>query len=261
MHPSFEQFVAALRDPAQRPGIRLSISDEDAGTLLTRADWANDYYSRWIALFPAAAVVPAATPTPSYGPPPSAAPAPAYGLAAADAPAWAAAPRRKLPSAARIAIIAVVTIAALWAVAGIINVVQATTRVSATTIATGPGAATSPSSGTGSGSGSGTQGDPVVFHGLTQTEYDLIEAVLAPQGHTLEQAVAQGADDAALQRIEISAESSMAKTCSDGEALDNGFGNATFRASFIAGYEVAQKATPAQAAQVYDSLAAFCDNH
>ena len=261
MHPSFEQFVAALREPAQRPGIRLSISDEDAAALLTRADWANDYYSRWIALFPAAAVVPAAAPTPSFGPPPNAlpsvAPAPAFNLAAADAPVWAAAPRRRLTSPARIAIIAVITIAALWAVAGVVNLALAATHTAATAIVNAPRTATTPSS----GASSGTQDDPVVFHGLTQTEYDLIEAVLAPQGHTLEQAVAQGADDAELQGIAVSTESSTAKTCSDGKALDNGFENATFRASFIAGYEVAQKATPEQAAAVYDSLAAYCDNH
>ncbi|MES1170485.1 MAG: hypothetical protein ABUL47_07345, partial [Leifsonia sp.] len=60
MHPSFEQFVAALRDPAQRPGIGLAISDQDAAALLTNASWANDYYARWIELFPPATPAPTA---------------------------------------------------------------------------------------------------------------------------------------------------------------------------------------------------------
>lgn len=295
MHPSFEQFVAALRDPEQRAGIGLSISEEDASTLLTRADWATDYYSRWIALFPAAAAepepepappappavapepavvpaaavpaavvpaafvpaaeAPAATPTTSpFGPPPGAAPT-ASGYGAVDTQSWAPPPRRKL-SAARIAVITVLSLVALSVLAGVLNEVLVVTRTSATTPGKTPAAAApSPSASTDG------KADPVVFHGLTQTEYDFLEAALAPQGHTLEQVVAQGADDAALHEIAVNAESSMGKTCRDGEALDNGFDNAAFRASFLAGYESAQKATPEQATKVYDTLAAYCAAH
>lgn len=276
MHPNFEQFVAALRDPAQRPGIGLSISDHDAATLLTRADWANEYYSRWIALFPAAppepvftaSPTPVASTTPStttpspFGPPPTAVPTAAFGFDAAAAPATAApldrapAARRTLPRPARIALIAVITIVALWIVAGVVNGVVTLTHASATTHTPTSAAATPPPAGADAGAV-----DPVVFHGLTQTEYDLLEAVLAPQGHTLEEAVAGGADDTELQRLAASTKSSTAKSCSDGEALANGFGNAAFRASFIASYEVTQKATPQQAAQVYDALAAYCGAH
>jgi len=235
MHPSFEQFVAALRDPAQRPGIGLSISDADATTLLTRADWAQDYYSRWIALFPAAAVAP--TPAPA---------------ATVDAPpAWAATPKRRMPSAARIAVIVVLTIAALWAVAGVINVVRTLTYVSTSAPANRPAAVTLPPSSANS--------DPVVFHGLTKTEYDLLEAVLAPQGHTLEEAVENGADDAELRQTAANAETSIAKTCTDGKALNGGFDNPTFRASFITTYEAEQKATPEQATNVFVALSSYCE--
>ncbi len=148
------------------------------------------------------------------------------------------------------------TLVVLSVAAGVINEVAALTRAPLAASAKTPTVAPpSPDAST------GDQNDPVVFHGLTQTEYDLMEAVLAPQGHTLEQAVANGTDDAELQRLAVSTESSTAKTCTDGEALDNGFHNATFRTSFIAGYEATQKATPAQAAAVYDALAAYCDAH
>lgn len=250
MHPSFEQFVDALRDPAQRPGIGLSISDQDAATLLTNADWANDYYARWIALFPPAAAAPAPSP---FGPPPTVAPREPFRSTAADAPLWATSGRRSLPSPVRIAIISVLALVAIAVVAGAINEVRAVTAVA--TGARTPGAPPS------SDSGTADQDDPVVFHGLTKTEYDLLEAILAPQGHTLEQAVANGTDDAELHGLAVRTQTTTAKTCSDGEALDNGFGNATFRASFTAGYEQAQKATPAQATAVYDALAAYCAVH
>ncbi|MEO7722129.1 MAG: hypothetical protein ABIS08_09465 [Pseudolysinimonas sp.] len=261
MHPSFEQFVAALRDPAQRPGIGLSISDEDASTLLTNATWANDYYGRWIALFPTVVAAPAPSPAPAPVPSPSPAQSPSpFGpppSVAADAQVWAALPKRTLPAPARIAIITVLTLVALSVVAGVINGVRAVTRAPQATSATAPAGVAPPSSGA---SASG-QGDPVVFHGLTQTEYDLLEAVLAPKGETLEQAVAQGADDAQLQRVAVNAESSMAKTCREGEAIDNGFHNVTYRAAFLATYVATQKVTPAQAVVVYDAVAAYCDAH
>lgn len=259
MHPSFEQFVEALRDPAQRPGIGLSISDADASTLLTRADWANDYYSRWIALFPPIAAEPAPVLTSSaseFGPPPSAAATQGPGFVAVDAPDWGAKPRRTLPSPARIAIIAVLTVVVLAVVAGVIYEVQAVTRTPVATAAKTPAAVASPSSGASTGTN-----DPVVFHGLTQSEYDLMEAVLAPQGHTLEEAVQQGTTDEKLRELVTAATAETAKSCSDGEALPGGFTNAVFRASFIAGYVTGQGASQDQASDVYDALANFCANH
>ena len=265
MHPSFEQFVAALRDPAQRPGIRLSISDEDAGTLLTRADWANDYYSRWIALFPAAAapaavvpaaavapaaVVPAAAPPPSFGPPPSAAPASAFHLAAVDPPAWAAPPRRRLPSAARIAIIAVVTIAALWAVAGVINVVLATTHTAAATIASGPRATTSPPAAV----------LPDDLHGLSVREYPLMESVFESEDRTIPGMAAQGMTDDQLRTLTDTIVPQADKACTDTAGIQNGFDNPTYKASFIAGYITTSKVTPDKAAKVYDAIATYCLN-
>jgi hypothetical protein len=263
MHPSFEQFLAALRDPALRPGIRLSISDEDAATLLTRADWANDYYSRWIALFPAAAVapavVPAATPAPSYGPPPSsppssppsavpsAVPSSAYGMAS-DAPAWAATPRRRLPSAARIAIIAVVTIAALWAVAGVVNVVLAATHASATAIANVPRAATSPSA----------VALPADLHGLSAREYPLVESVFESEDRTIPGMVAGGMTDDRLRSLADALVPQAEKACANTANLQNGFDNPTYKASFIAGYITTTHVTPDKAAMVYDGIARYC---
>ena len=54
MHPSFEQFDAALRTPERRAAIRLTITDADATSLLTRDDWVHEYYSQWIGMFPPA---------------------------------------------------------------------------------------------------------------------------------------------------------------------------------------------------------------
>ena len=62
MHPSYAQFVDALRTPALRPSIRLVITDEDATSLLSNDTWMRDYYTQWIALFPASTA-----PTPSRG--------------------------------------------------------------------------------------------------------------------------------------------------------------------------------------------------
>jgi hypothetical protein len=63
MHPSFVQFVDALRTPAHRSAIRLVITEEDATRLLSNDTWMRDYYTQWIALFPAAtASVPSRVP-------------------------------------------------------------------------------------------------------------------------------------------------------------------------------------------------------
>ena len=244
MHPSFEQFVAALRDPTQRPGIRLAISDEDAATLLTRADWANDYYSRWIALFPA----PAATPSPSFGPPPSVAPSPPDNFAAVDTPAWAATPRRRLPSAARIAIIAVVTIAALWAVAGVINVVLAATHTAAATVRNGPRVATSPPA----------AALPDDLHGLSAREYPLMESVFESEDRTIPAMAAQGMTDDRLRSLTDTIVPEANTACTDTAGLQNGFDNPTYKASFIAGYVTTSKVTPDKAAKVYDAIAEYC---
>jgi hypothetical protein len=257
MHPSFEQFVAALRDSTQRPGIGLSISDEDAAALLTRADWVNDYYSRWIALFPAEApaaapmTAPTAASSSPFGPPPATATTASFGFAPAAAPATATYASDRGAASRRL------TIIGLWIVAGVINGVVTLTHASALTSTRPPAAATS-SSGTGGDAGTD---DPVVFHGLTQTEYGLLEAVLAPQGGSLEQAVAGGATDDDLRRLAAKEDSSTAKTCSDAKLLENGFDNATFRAGFLARYESVQKVTEEQAAKVFDAFAAYCAAH
>jgi len=281
MHPSFEQFVAALRDPAQRPGIGLAINDDDASALLTNANWANDYYTRWIAMFPAAAAAPvpaaalaaapfataataaapfaaapfAAAPAASpFGPPPSAAGGSAFAGASDGTPAWAVTPPRRSTSPARLVIIGVLTLVTLSIIGGVINEVVSVTHTpvaARTPVSTAP-----PSSPADTG-----QSDPVVFHGLTQTEYDLIEAILAPQGHTLEEAIANGADDADLQRLATATGTSMAQACSEADGVAGGFDNASFRSAFIGEYESKQKATPAQANAVYDALTAYCEVH
>lgn len=110
MHPSFEQFVAALRDPSQRPAIGLVIGDADAASLLTNQDWAMDYFHKWLALFPAATAAtqptaafaapepaPVLTPAPQAAPESVRTPAPAI----SSAPAVSNVPEASAPATPR----------------------------------------------------------------------------------------------------------------------------------------------------------------
>lgn len=267
--PTFEQFVASLRDPSLRAGIGLVIDDTDAAALLTRQDWASDYFYRWLAMFPAAAAAAAAPPatapptapvsaevfaSAAPGAVPDAAEQSTARLGAPDAQPWEAATRGpRIPSALRRPLLIVgsaVVVAALVAIG--LSVYSTVIREA---VAAAPIAQHSRPSGTAT---TGTTTNADYFHGLTRPEYDLLEAVLAPQGHTLEEAVSQGSTDSALRAMLTQASASLDRTCTQAESTPDGFDSSVLKASFIAGYKVAAKATDTQADATYAALAEYC---
>lgn len=254
--PTFDQFVAALRDPTLRGQIGLVIDDADAATLLSRQDWANDYYTKWLSLFPAAAAAAAASPAsvppsvpvsagvfdspttaPDYGPPPV---------------VWATPEAAsRTPSAAKVALIVVgsVVAACVLVAVGVGALRQFVLTDAGTTPATrSTTSAASPSA----------TADAISFHGLTGTEYAVFEAVLIPQGHSLEEAVENGATDAQLRSTFDKLSVGFTTACAQSKSVPSGFENASFRHSFIAGYESTQKVTDEQAGAVYDALGDYC---
>ena len=282
MHPSFEQFVAALRDPALRSGIGLVIGDSDAAALLTRQDWANDYYYKWLALFPLAAAAAAATPAgipasepvaasvfdagappssgPLAGPPPlGAAPVTRDPLAgrpaAGGAPLWQTAPAAsRIPSSAKVPLIVGASVlgAVLVAVLGVTvggGLITAAATSHPVALST-PSSVTPPATAT-------ADAEPDT-HGLTREEYDLLEAVVAPSGHSVEEAVAHGTTDAELRVTADQLKVQLADTCTGASKVPQGFDNAAYKAAFIAGYSVQQKVTPEQATVIYTALAGYC---
>jgi hypothetical protein len=256
--PTFEQFVAALRDPSLRAGIGLVIEDSDAAALLTRQDWASDYYTRWLALFPEAAAAAAA--------PGASAPAPVPVSATAFAPQESAAspfgppptpwatPNRvsRIPSAAKVPLIvggSLLGVILLVAIGlGVYRQVVLSAASSPTTSRSTTPADPSPTA----------KDNAVFYHGLTHSEYEVLEAVLAPQGRTLEQAVQGGATDAQLRTTFDKLSPSLTAGCAQAATVPGGFDDPRFRKSFIAGYEATQKATDDQAGVVFDAFAEYC---
>ena len=256
--PTFEQFVAALRDPSLRAGIGLVIEDSDAAALLTRQDWASDYYTRWLALFPAATAAAAAAPAAAPAPVSAEVFAPQQGAASPfgpPPPAWTT-PNRgpRIPSAAKVPlIIGGSLLAAVLLVAvglGVYRQVVLSAASSPTAIRSTASADSSPSA----------KDDAVFYHGLTHPEYEVLEAVLAPQGRTLEEAVQGGATDAELRTTFDKLSPSLTAGCAQAATIPGGFDEPSFRKSFIAGYETTQKATDAQAGVVFDAFADYCKN-
>ena len=267
MHPSYEQFLAALRDPAQRAGIRLIIDQSAAESLLSRSDWAADYYQQWIALFPSAApaaVVPVLESP--YGPPPTAAPsAPAAfsrdpSAASYTAQVWPDddAGRIRRPSRGRLAIIVLSALvgALLLVVAGF-AIVSALPRTPVSALS-GSSAAPSTEPSTGPTAGADTDADQVFFHGLTRPEYDLLEATVEATGHSLEEGVAQGTTDAVIRALADQLDAQTAKICTSTKDIPNGFANTTYRSTFISGFETTSHADEAHAAAVYDAIEEYC---
>lgn len=239
MHPTFEQFVSALRDPSQRASIGLSISDTDAAALLTRQEWATDYYHQWLATFPAAA-----TPAPvDYGPPPGAA-APRFPTSTTQIGRAA-----RLPSG--VARLLIIGGSAVGAVLLVVGGVGAYSAVMATSVAHHAVTSGSPTS---------TAATPLPddLHGLSAREYPLMESVFESEGRTIPDLAAQGMTDDRLRSLTDTILPQADKACTDASHLQNGFDNPAYKASFIAGYVTTSKVTPDKAAKVYEAIAAYC---
>jgi hypothetical protein len=279
MHPSFEQFVAALRDPSLRAGIGLVVDDADAAALLTRQDWASDYYHKWLALFPVAAAAAAAPP--AAAPPATAPPAPSPAVVLTPPPApttWQTAPAAsRVPSRAKVPlVIAASVLGVLLLTAGAVGVY--TGLISTTPVAQHSSVSSGSSSGTSSGTSTGSSAgstagtgpsapattaaqNPAVgsdTHGLTPEEYQLMDAAAAPSGHSIEEEIAHGLSDAQLRSEADLFETQIKSTCTAAAAYPQGIENATFKASFIAGYAVQVHITTEQATAVYTALVNYC---
>ncbi len=273
MHPSFEQFVAALSDPALRASIGLSIGDADAAALLTNQDWAGDYYEKWIALFPVAAATPAAAipaaaataaamePAPApiwasaypaassdpFGPPPT------LSVPAAE-PTWTSSPRasrRRGGVRTPILVVGSVVVVLALVVLGV-NVVPSFFS----SVQAGSKSITFSTKPTASATAAAL---PENTHGLTAREYPLIEAVLEAQGSSIPVLVAGGMTDTSLHTVSEQFLPVADQACA-GAAKIGGFGNATYRASFITGYTSTGKISAAAASTVYDAIARYCES-
>lgn len=240
VHPSFEQFVAALRDPSQRASIGLSISDSDAASLLTRQDWATDYYHQWLALFPAAGQAPAAVA--DFGPPPRvAAPQPYADLTQFGSPA-------RVPSGLKRLLI--IGGSAVGAVLLVVVGVSAYSAVVAGSV--------SHHSVAGSVTSASAAPLPDDLHGLSAREYPLMEAVFESEDRTIPGMAAQGMTDDKLRTLTNTIVPEAERACTDTAKLQNGFDNPSYKASFIAGYISTSKVTPDKAAKVYQAIAEYC---
>lgn len=283
MHPSFDQFVAALRDPALRAQIGLSISDADADALVTRQDWANDYYYKWLAMFPAAVAAAAAAPAAERAPEPvamsafaqttAASPAapPATGFAASPpagvygappqsatrtaAPStWQMGPAApRIPSRAKVPLIVGGALVALVVLAVVgVNVYSG---VVASSVGRAPLSAAShaPTDAT------DTSDDvPADTHGLTAREYRYVEVIIESENSTIPILVSKGMTDAKLRTLTDQLIVQSDPACSQSAQLSGGFDNAAFRASFIAGYVATTKVSSEAAGKVFDALAVYC---
>ena len=245
MHPSFEQFVAALRDPSRRASIGLTISDSDAASLLTRQNWANDYYHQWLALFPAvseqtAAQAPAAVT--DFGPPPQAVAPPLY----AEMVHFGS-PSRVPSGLTRLLIIGGSVVGALLLVVVGVSVYSAVVAGSVSHLPRA-GSATSAS----------TAPLPDDLHGLSAREYPLMEAVFESEDRTIPGMAAQGMTDDRLRSLTDTIVPDAERACTETAKLQKGFDDPAYRASFIAGYIATSKSTPGHAAKVYDAIADYC---
>jgi hypothetical protein len=242
VHPSFEQFVAALRDPSLRASIGLTISDGDAASLLTRQDWATDYYHQWLALFPAAKHAPAAAA--DFGPPPQIAAPPPY----ADLTQFGSAAR--VPSGVKRLLIIGGSV-----VGAVLLVVVGVSAYAAVKAGSVSHHAVAGSSASASASAAPLPDD---LHGLSAREYPLMEAVFESEDRTIPGMVAQGMTDDKLGSLRDTIVPEAERACTEATRLRNGFDDPTYKASFIAGYVSTSKVTPDKAAKVYDAIAAYC---
>ena len=256
MHPSFEQFVAALRDPQLRSAIGLVIGDTDANALLTRQDWAADYYHKWLALFPIAAAMPVDPATAPAAEPVAASVFPARASTVTVAPpaeahtSWA---KKPIPRWSRVPLIILGSlVGSVMLVGYLLGQYHNAVDAAATSRPLIAHSTPVPSS-------SATDvAVPVGKYGLTGPEYELLDAVLVSENHSVDELVARGTTDAELRALADQVAAKTTKTCTDGKSLPDGFENATFKASFIAGYVVSAKVAPDQAARVFSALATYC---
>ncbi|MEO6116096.1 MAG: hypothetical protein ABIP33_06905 [Pseudolysinimonas sp.] len=258
VHPSFDEFVAALRDPSLRASIGLSIGDDDAAALLTRHEWANDYYHQWLALFPAA-TAPAAAPPVAAAPPPAAAPASDFGPPPQLAPAsqFSTPPNQFAPAASgmssglkRLLIIGGSVIGAVLLVVVGVSVYSGVVINAAShhpvTAGSSPSASAS------------TPALPADLHGLSAREYPLLEAVFESEDRTIPDMVTQGMTEDRLRSLADTVVPQAERACTNTANLQGGFNNPTYKASFIAGYIATSKVTPDKAAKVYDAIVQYC---
>ena len=248
MHPTFEQFVAALRDPSQRAAIGLTISDADAAALLTRQDWALDYYHEWLSLFPAtASPTPAAAATPGaaatfgaagFGPPPQ----PMSYTSQMNATTLGS-PSRMSSGLKRLLIIGGSVLAAVVLVVVVVGVYSGVVANSVSHhSATGLSAAPLPND----------------LHGLSVREYPLMEAVFESEGRTIPGMIASGMTTDRLRSLTDTIVTQADRACSAATSMQGGLDNPTYRQSFIAGYMSTAKVTADKAGMVYDAIEQYC---
>jgi hypothetical protein len=259
MHPSFEQFVSALRDPSQRAAIGLTISDADAASLLTRQEWATDYYHQWLAMFPAAATPVAAAesavaqpPAPAdFGPPPQSGP-PQFSATPIDAPTTQLGSPARMPSRLKGLLIiggSVVGAAVLVAVGiGVYSGVMA----GSTSHRPVAGSSTSASA------SASAAPLPADLHGLSARAYPLMEAVFESEDRTIPEMVAAGMSDDRLRSLADTVVPEADTACKVAAKLPKGFDDPSYRSSFIAGYISTSKVSSDKASKVFDAIADYC---
>jgi len=247
MHPSFEQFVSALRDPSQRAAIGLSIGDADAAALLTRQDWAIDYYHQWLAMFPASAA-PQAAAVADFGPPPAVASAqPVTSAPFGAATTQFGAPARVSSGVKRLLIIGGSAVGVvLLAVVGI----SVYSGIMAGTVSHAPHALPSTSA--------SAAPLPDDLHGLSAREYPLIESVFESEDRSIPGMVAAGMTDDRLRSLADTVVPQADTACTVAAKLPKGFDDPSYRSSFIAGYISTAKVAPEKAGLVFDAIAAYC---
>ena len=235
MHPSFEQFVAALRAPEQRGSIRLAISDEDAASLMSRDDWARDYYAQWIGMFPAE---PAETVT--------------------AVPASAAPPPGGLGTGARVLLVGLVVVCiGVAATALIIPTLTGANRASHTTAAN-----------TASHSSATPSAAPTDANGFTSSQAEFVNAELAVSNTSISELVASGMTPQKLHDAADLVMSIADIECTVAAKTPSGFDTPGAKEKFITGLTQGVTMlgktvtpTPAQADRIWTATAAYCAAH
>jgi hypothetical protein len=260
VHPTFEQFVAALQDASQRAAIGLTISDADAAALLTRQDWALDYYHQWLSLFPAtASPAPAAEATPAASPTPGAAATPGaeatFGAAGFGPPpqpmsftsqmnaTTLGSPSRMSSGLKRLLIIGGSVLAAVVLVVVGVGVYSGVVANSVSHH---------------SATGSSSAPLPNDLHGLSAREYPLMEAVFESEGRTIPGMIASGMTTDRLRSLTDTIVTQADRACSAATSMQGGLDNPAYRQSFIAGYMSTAKVTADKAGMVYDAIEQYC---